>query len=124
MKVFLPALLLVAAGAAAWIYSTRSGPTYAPPSEPQVVYPTAPSVLTRAPAAGEATVLLDVHGMCCRGCTGKLHARLLEQPGVHVAAVDLDAACASAIVDAAVEPAALEAALTFGKYSASLHASP
>ena len=118
MKLFLPALLLVAAAAAGWLYSTRSGPTYVPPSEPQVTYAPAPSVLTRAPAAGEAEVVLDVEGMCCRGCTGKLHARLMEQSGVHVAAVDLDAGTASAVVDSGVPPSDLAAALTFDKYSA------
>jgi copper chaperone CopZ len=124
MKALLPVLLIAAAGGAGWICYTRSAPTYVPPSEPQVAYAPAPSVLTRAPAQGEAAVLLDVHGMCCTSCTGKLHARLMEQPGVHVAAVDFDAGTASAVVDATVEPAALAAALTFDKYSAQPHASP
>ncbi len=124
MKALLPALLIAAAGAAGWLYFTRSGPTYVPPSEPQVVYAAAPSVLTRAPAEGEAEIVLDVHGMCCRGCTGKLYARLMEQPGVRAAGVDLDAGTASALVEASVEPTALAAALTFDKYSAAPHAAP
>lgn len=124
MKPLLSALLLAAAIGAGWLYATRPGPTYVPPSEPQVTYAPAPPVLTRAPVAGEAEVVLDVEGMCCRGCTGKLHARLLEQPGVHVAAVDFDAGTACAVVDAAVDPTALAAALTFDKYSSKLHATP
>ena len=124
MKALLPALLIAAAGAAGWLYFTRSGPTYVPPSEPQVVYAAAPTVLPRAPAEGEAEIVLDVHGMCCRGCTGKLHARLMKQPGVHAAAVDLDAGTASALVEDSVEPTALAAALTFDKYSAEPHPLP
>ena len=118
MKVVLPALLLVAAGAAAWLFLTRSGPTYEPPSQDQIVYAPAPTVLTRAPAAGELVQVLDVEGMCCQGCTGKLHARLLEQPGVHVAAVDLEAGTASALVAEGTDPGALAAALCFEKYVA------
>ena len=124
MKARLPALLIAAAGAAGWLYFTHSGPTYVPPSEQQVVYAAAPIVLPRAPADGEAEIVLDVHGMCCRGCTGKLEARLMAQPGVRAAAVDLDAGTASALVEASVSPAALAAALTFEKYSAKPHALP
>jgi len=124
MKALLPLLLIAAAGAAGWLYVTRPGPTYVPPSEAQVVYAAAPSVLTRAPAEGEAEIVLDVHGMCCHGCTGKLHARLMEQAGVIAAAIDLEAGTASALVEASVEPAALAAALTFDKYSAQPHSIP
>jgi len=46
----------------------------------------------------------------------------MEQPGVHVAAVDLDTGTASAVVDSTVDPSSLAAALTFDKYSSHPHA--
>ena len=122
MKLLLPALLLLAAAGAGWLVLTRSGPTYVPPQEQPTVYAPAPTVLTRPAAAGEEVLALDVEGMCCKSCAGKLHARLLEQPGVRLAAVDFDAGRAEAVVEAGIQAATLAAALTFEKYTARPHA--
>jgi copper chaperone CopZ len=122
MKLLLPVLLLVAAAGAGWLVLTRSGPSYEPPQEQPIAYAPAPTVLTRPAADGEAVRVLDVEGMCCKSCAGKLHARLLEQPGVRLAAVDFDAGRAEAVVAADVTAAILAAALTFEKYAARPHA--
>lgn len=115
-------VLLVAAAATAWIVSTRSGPSYVPPEEAPKAWAPAPTVLTRGPTADEAVAVLDVEGMCCESCTGKLHARLLEQPGVRLAAVDFETGTAQAVVERGTAAAALAAALTFDKYTARPHA--
>jgi hypothetical protein len=122
MKLLLPALLLAAAAGAGWLLLTRSGPTYVPPQEQPTAYAPAPTVLTRPAGAGEALCVLDVEGMCCKGCAGKLHARLMEQPWVRLAAVDFDAGRAEAVVEEDVAADELAAVLTFEKYSARPHA--
>jgi copper chaperone CopZ len=109
----MPVLILVAGVAAGWI----AWRAQAPHREAASVAPT-PRVLTEAPAEGEAVRVFEVEGMCCLGCSGKLHAALLEVPGVRAAAVDFDAGTASALTDEKVDPEVLRAALEFDKYTA------
>jgi len=113
VKRLLPVLIVVAGIAAGWIaWNAR-----APHREAASVAPT-PRALTGLPEQGEVVRVLDVDGMCCLECSGKLHAALLEVPGVREAAVDFEAGTASVLVAEEVQPGALEQALEFDKYSA------
>jgi copper chaperone CopZ len=122
MKVLL-ALILLAAGALVWVLDSRSEPTFAAPEEVQTYAP-APTVLLRSPAEGQVQTAFDVEGMCCTSCTGKLHARLVALPGVQEAAVDFETSSALVIAGAEVGVEDLQAALTFGKYSATQRGTP
>lgn len=112
MKLLLP-ILLVAAGAAAWIAVSSEGPHRTRPD-----HRPAPATLASAAGPGEVVCNLAVEGMCCNGCAGKLHAAVMQVEGVREAAVDFDTGTVLARVPAGLEVAALEAALTFDKYHA------
>jgi copper chaperone CopZ len=113
-------VLLVAALAGAWIAWRAPAPDYVPPVEAPVAFAPAQVALPRAPAAGEVALELEVDGMCCRNCTGKLQAAATGLPGVRAFAVADDLLTARVLADASVEPAAVERALTFDKYTAKL----
>lgn len=117
-------LLLLAAGGLIWVLATRGAPTFVPPAEAQTTYAPAPTVLVHGPAAGQVERDFDVEGMCCKGCTGKLHARLVALPGVHEAAVDFDSGTALVVADSELSVASLQAALTFDKYTATPRSAP
>lgn len=108
------ALIFVSGGAAAWIALRTPEPTYTAPRAD------VPAVLASQPQEGEVVRAFDVEGMCCGGCRPKVYDALAAVPGVREAAVEIGRA--TAIVDAKVEPAELEKALTFDKYVA--HARP
>lgn len=112
MKLMLP-ILLVAAGAAAWIAATTAAPHRTRPD-----HRPAPATLASPAGPGERVVNLAVEGMCCGGCTEKLHAAALGVPGVREAAVDFERGTVLARASADVDAAVLEAALSFDKYSA------
>ena len=124
MKVLLPLTLLAAAGATAWVLATRSEPTYVPPGEPPMAYAPAPRALFSEPGPGEALRVLDVEGMCCQGCTGKLYAALVDAPGVRAAAVDFESGTASVVAEDGTTPDFLASRLTFDKYTATPRATP
>jgi len=115
-------LAILAAGIlAAFIALRAPAPSYVAPEESgAAAFSPAPEKLRRAAAPGEAVRVFEVQGMCCEGCTGKLFASLTAVPGVRDAAVDLDAGTASVLAGEAVDVAALERALSFDKYTASL----
>jgi copper chaperone CopZ len=77
-----------------------------------------PLALEGAAPEGFALRTLAVEGICCQGCSSKLFGALLAVDGVQAAAVDPLKADASAWVRPDVPVAALEAALTFDKYTA------
>jgi len=110
-------LLLLAAGALVWVFATRGGRSYEAPVPEAVVAP-APTVLVRGAGPGQVERDFAVEGMCCKNCTGKLHAAVVAVPGVREAAVDFESASAKVVVDAATDPELVLAALNFGKYSA------
>ena len=112
MKAIAP-LLLLAAGAAVWIAVSTEAPHRTRPD-----HQAAPSTLASPAALGELVVNLAVEGMCCSGCAGKLHAAALGVAGVREAAVDFEHGTVLARASAEVDVAALEAALSFDKYSA------
>lgn len=113
----LAALLLLAAGALAWVLATRGERSFERPVEEAPVLP-APTVLVHGAGPGQLEHDFDVAGMCCRNCTGKLFASVSAVPGVREAAVDFESGLAQVVVDAGVDPERVRAALSFGKYSA------
>lgn len=118
-----PVLLLVAAGGVcAWIAFRAPEPDYVPPSAPGAVQAAAsvPSALPEEVPEGMAVRTLDVEGMCCNGCTAKLHAALVALPDVSAAAVSFETGRAQALVPADADPAELVDALCFDKYAARL----
>ncbi len=119
MKALL-ALLAVAAAATAWVVGSRSAPTYAVPREPPSAFAPAPAVLLSAPGPAEVVRRFHVEGMCCQGCTGKLHKAISSFPGVREACVDFESESACVIAAESVSTAELERALTFDKYQARL----
>src|SRR5262245_314313 len=93
------------------------------------VAPTAAEVQAHAPApqdlrgdlpAGCVVRTIEVHGMCCTGCTGKLYARLKEAPGFVKGAVSYERGVAEVVARADVDPAPFVEACRFDKYSAEL----
>jgi copper chaperone CopZ len=116
MKLLLP-ILLLAAGAAAWIAFSSEGPHRTRPD-----HRPAPATLASAAGPGEVVRNLAVEGMCCNGCAGKLHTAVMQVEGVREAAVDFDTGTVLARVPEGLEVGALEAALTFDKYHATARA--
>lgn len=112
MKAIAP-ILLLAAGAALWIALRAEAPHRTRPD-----HQAAPATLASPAGQGERVVNLAVEGMCCGGCAGKLHTAALAVPGVREAAVDFEHGTVLARASAEVDVAALEAALSFDKYSA------
>lgn len=112
MKAIVP-ILLLAAGAAAWIALSTE-----PPHRTRPDHRAAPATLASPAGPGERVVNLAVEGMCCNGCAGKLHAAALGVAGVREAAVDFEHGTVLARAATDVDVAALEAALSFDKYSA------
>lgn len=114
----LAVLVLVAAGALAWVLATRGERSFAASPAEAPVLP-APSVLVHGAGPGEIERAFEVEGMCCRNCTGKLYASVTAVPGVREAAVDFERGLARVVTDAGVAAGAVQAALSFGKYTAS-----
>jgi copper chaperone CopZ len=113
MKPFLPVVLVVAAVATAWIVLGSEGP-----HREAAAKEVAPRELSSEPGPGEVVRVIEVEGMCCFGCTDKLHAAALAVPGVREAAVDFESGTVSALAAETVAPDALETALNFDKYTA------
>jgi copper chaperone CopZ len=114
---WLLALLIAAAGVAAvYLFLRSPEPTYSAPKEAEQA--SVPRELASRPSDGEIVCTLDVSGMCCNGCSAKLHRALAAVPGVREAAVDFGSKSASAIVPSSLDIALLERALTFDDYAA------
>ncbi len=114
----LTALVVVAGLAAVWLFQSTPAPTFEVPKEAPSTFAPAPTVLLSKPGTGEVLRRLEVDGMCCKGCTGKLHKALVDFPGVREAAVDFETSLASMIVRDDIAVDALEQLLSFDKYSA------
>ena len=115
-------IVLLAAGVALGLVALRAPEReYVPPTLAEVqTHVPAPTALPAEVPVGCTLRTLDVEGMCCTGCTGKLYARLKTVPGVVAGAVDFEAGTAQAYVAAGADAAALATALSFDKYRATL----
>ena len=112
--------IVILAGAALGIVAWRAGtPDYVPPrlvEAPDRV----PIRLSAEVPPGYVVRSLEVEGICCDGCGGKLFVALTSLAEVREAAVDPILGVAQAVVPAGLDTARLEEALTFSKYSARL----
>lgn len=115
MKPSLIALILVAGAAAAYIAFSSEAPHSTRPD-----HAPAPSTLASPAGPGEVVRNIAVDGMCCNGCAGKLHTAAMAVDGVLEVAVDFDRATVLARVPEGFDPAPLEAALNFDKYTATV----
>lgn len=104
----------------AWIAWLVDEPTYSAPvvdpEPPEVV----PHTLSDDVPAGRIVRTFDIDGICCDGCPGELYVKLDQLEGIEAAAVDPVLEQASVVVSPDYDVAVVEAALTFGKYSARL----
>lgn len=118
MKLLTPAILLVSAGALAWVAVRSPEPTYEPVPEERPAPEHVPTTLSGVVPAGYCVRTFEVEGMCCKGCPGKLWNAVTEVPGVVEAAIDFDTGTAEAVVPTDLDVARLEGAMTFDEYSA------
>ncbi|ETP63246.1 MULTISPECIES: heavy metal translocating P-type ATPase [Burkholderia] len=88
-----------------------------------VAAPAAPSGNV-APSTGAADVELEIGGMTCASCVGRVEKALAAVPGVAHASVNLATERASVHGAGRLDPAALVAAVTTAGYRASLVAAP
>lgn len=119
----LPLTGLVAVGAVLGYIAYRTPePDYTPPAARQVQAQESavPTALSGEVPDGMLVRTFDVEGMCCSGCTAKLHAALVALPDVNEAAVSFEAGQAQAVVPETTDAALLVEALNFDKYTASL----
>jgi copper chaperone CopZ len=121
MKPVGPILVLLAALVLGWVALATDTPTYG--SEPVREAPeTVPVALSHDVPEGHVVRSFDVDGICCAGCAGKLFVAVDDVAGVFETAVDPERKRVDAVVPESFDVAVLEAALTFDKYSAHLHA--
>jgi hypothetical protein len=120
MKKLLPLVLLLSSGLALGVVAWRAkAPTYSAP--PVVEVPEAvPFVLSGAVPADCVALRVQVDGICCGGCAGKLWARARALEPVREVAVDTVLHEVAVVVPRGFDGGALVDALTFDKYSAKL----
>lgn len=107
----LPIALLAAAAAGLAVIALRApAPTYVAPRA-------VPRQLEAAPVAGQSVRTFEVSGMCCEGCSGRLYAVALEQPGLAAAAIRVEQGRLEALCDPELDPLELARVLTFDKYT-------
>ncbi len=110
MKPLHLALLTLAAAVLTAIALRAPEPTY---EAPRAV----PRHLEATPSAGQLLRTFEVAGMCCDGCSGRLYAATLKQPGLSAAAIRVEEGLLEVLCAADLDPAALAGALTFDKYT-------
>jgi copper chaperone CopZ len=63
---------------------------------------------------------IEVKGMCCLGCTGRVYDRLKETPGFVDGAVNFERGVAEIVIQKDSDPTAFVSALRFEKYEPKL----
>jgi copper chaperone CopZ len=95
--------------------------------KPDYVAPTLADVEAHKPAPQELegptpegcqVLTIEVKGMCCTGCTGKLYDRLRATPGFVQGAVSFEEGVARVVVTKDAEPSSFAQSLQFDKYAA------
>lgn len=80
----------------------------------------APQSLAEKLPEGCTVRTIEVNGMCCLGCTGKLYERLRATPGFVDGAVSFEEGTARVVMSKNAEPEAFASALRFDKYESRL----
>jgi hypothetical protein len=116
----LPILALALAGVGLAIVAFRAPrQDYVAPTLADVeAHRAAPQELEGDTPEGCQVLTIEVHGMCCTGCTGKLYERLQATPGFVRGAVNFEEGIAQVVASADADPAAFAQALQFDKYVA------
>jgi len=116
----LPVVALALAGTGlAMIAFRASKPDYVAPTIADIeAHHPAPQKLEGPTPEGCRVLTIEVNGMCCTGCTGKLYERLCVIPGFVQGAVSFDEGIARVVVSEGADPASFADALRFDKYSA------
>ena len=63
---------------------------------------------------------VEVKGMCCLGCTGRIYERIRSAPGIVDAAVSFEKGVAEVVIRKDADPTPVVAALRFDKYEPAL----
>ncbi|MFN0009690.1 MAG: heavy metal-associated domain-containing protein [Planctomycetota bacterium] len=109
----------LAATGLAFVALRASKPDYVAPTLADVeAHKPAPQKLEGPTPEGCKVVTIEVDGMCCTGCTGKLYERLRATPGFVQGAVSFEEGVARVVVSEDADPASFAAALEFDKYVA------
>ena len=116
----LPVVALALAGTGLAIVAFRAAkPDYVAPTIAEIeAHHPAPQKLEGPTPEGCKVLTIEVHGMCCTGCTGKLYDRLQATPGFVQGAVSFEEGLAHVVVKESAQPAAFTEALQFDKYVA------
>jgi hypothetical protein len=94
---------------------------YVPPTAAAIeAHHPAPQSLPAEIPDGCTVRTIEVSGMCCLGCTGKLYERLRATSGFVEGAVSFEDGVARVVMSKDAEPAAFASALRFDKYEARL----
>ena len=119
---FLPLVGLALAGVVLATIALRAPPRdYVAPSAEEVeAHRPAPQNLHGDLPANCVVRTIEVKGMCCLGCTGRVYDRLKETPGFVDAAVSLERGVAEIVLPKDSDPNAFVAALRFDKYEPKL----
>lgn len=114
------ALALAGTGFAVIAFRAPEQDYVAPTAADVEAHHAAPQKLEGEIPAGCTVLTIEVSGMCCTGCTGKLYDRLRVTPGFVEGAVSFEDGIAQVVVSKDADPAAFAGALQFDKYSATL----
>jgi len=116
----LPYLALALAGTGLAVIAFRApGQNYVAPTVADVeAHHAAPQRLEGEIPAGCTVLTIQVSGMCCTGCTGKLYDRLRLTPGFVEGAVSFQDGIAQVVVSKDADSEAFVSALQFDKYEA------
>lgn len=115
------AALALAAAALAVVALRAPARDYVAPTVADVeAHRAAPRTLPGEIPAGCTVRTIEVGGMCCTGCTGKLYDRLRATPGFVEGAVRFEDGTAQVVMSKDADPKAFVEALRFDKYVATL----
>jgi hypothetical protein len=113
-------LALIGTGLAAVAFRAPKQDYVAPTAADVEAHHAAPQKLEGEIPAECAVLKIEVAGMCCTGCTGKLYDRLRATPGFVEGAVSFEDGIAQVVVKKGADPKAFVDALQFDKYVATL----
>lgn len=113
---------LALAGLVLAVIALRAPPRdYVPPSEAEVeAHRPAPQMLHSEVPPGCVVRTIEVKGMCCLGCTGRVYDRIQGTPGLVDAAVNFQEGVARIVILRDADPGPIVSALRFDKFEPKL----
>jgi copper chaperone CopZ len=98
---------------------------YVPPTEADLeAHRPAPQALQGDVPADCVVRRIEVKGMCCLGCTGRIYDRVKHAPGLVDAAVSYERGAAEIVLRKDADPAPIVEAFRFDKFEPSLEPIP